>query len=254
MLISKHVFLDVLKSRMVVFYALFLAVLSVSIIWFSGDSSKSIVTLQNITLIATPLIALVFSSNYLYNSSDFISLLLTQPIKRQQVFWAFYGSIVVALTLAILLGLGLPLLVFQMNGLGFTLLYLTLMLNLVFVALGIWIATKVSDKAKGLGAVLLIWLFLTLVYDGIALLVLYFFQEYPLMTPVVIITSLNPVDLARVNLLLEMDISALMGFTGAVYKKYFSSGVGSIIALALLLTWALIPTLLSKRKFLKKDF
>lgn len=254
MLISKHVFLDVLKSRMVVFYALFLAVLSVSIIWFSGDSSKSIVTLQNITLIATPLIALVFSSNYLYNSADFISLLLTQPIKRKQVFWAFYGSMVVALTLAIFLGLGLPLLVFQMSGLGFTLLYLTLMLNLVFVALGIWIATKVSDKAKGLGAVLLIWLFLTLVYDGIALLVLYFFQDYPLMTPVVIITSLNPVDLARVTLLLEMDISALMGFTGAVYKKYFSSGAGSMVALGLLLTWALIPTLLSKRKFLKKDF
>lgn len=254
MQIVKHIFLDVLKSRMVVFYAIFLGILATSILWFTGQGTKSIVTLQNITLIATPLIALVFSSNYIYNSTDFISLLLTQPIKRSTVFWAFYGAIVLALTIAILIGLGLPILLFSFSPAGLILVYLTTLLNLVFCALGIWIAVTIFDKAKGLGAVLLIWLFLTLVYDGLALLILYSFQDYPLMTPVVIITSLNPIDLARVNLLLEMDISALMGFTGAVYKKFFSSGVGSLVAFLLLALWAILPTYVSQRKFLIKDF
>ena len=254
MQILKHISFDVLKSRMVIFYAVFLFLLTTSILWFSGQEAKAIITLQNISLIAAPLIAVVFSSSYIYNSRDFIALLLTQPIGRNTVFWSFYGAIAISLSLAITLGFGLPLLLFNFTGTAFTLFYLTLILNLVFVALGVWVAVVVTDKAKGLGAVLLIWLFLTLVYDGIGLLILSWFQDYPLMTPVIIMTSLNPIDLSRVSLLMDMDISALMGFTGAVYKKFFGSGMGPVLAIALLGIWALIPTLLSRKRFYYKDF
>lgn len=239
---------------MVLFYALFLFILTTSVLWFDGSSAKAIVTLQNITLLAAPLIALVFSSTYIYNSRDFIALLLTQPIERKTVFWSFLGAIAFSLTAAIFMGFGIPILLFGYTQAALTLLYLTLLLNLVFVALGMWVSTRIQDKAKGLGAALLIWLTLTLLYDGIVLLVLNWFQEYPLMTPVVILTSLNPIDLTRVSLLLEMDISALMGFTGAVYKKYFSSGHGALVTFIFLALWALIPTWLSKRKFSIKDF
>jgi len=125
---------------------------------------------------------------------------------------------------------------------------------LVFTGLGVWVAISINDKAKGLGAALLIWLFLSLVYDGLALLVLYAFQEYPLMTPVVVITACNPIDLTRVSLLLQMDVSALMGFTGAVYKKYFNTGLGSLISFILLTLWASVPVIISRKKFLVKDF
>ena len=254
MQILKHIAIDILKSRIVLFYALFLFILTTSILWFDGGGAKAIITLQNITLLAAPLIALVFSSTYMYNSRDFIALLLTQPIERKTVFWAFLGAMAFSLTAAIFIGFGIPILLFGYTQAALTLLYLTLSLNLVFVALGMWVATRIQDKAKGLGAALLIWLTLTLLYDGVVLLVLNWFQEYPLMTPIVILTSLNPIDLTRVSLLLEMDISALMGFTGAVYQKYFSSGQGAIITFVLLALWAIIPTWLSKRKFLVKDF
>lgn len=254
MQILKHILLDVLKSKMVVIYAAFLFILTTSVLWLSGQEAKAIVTLQNITLLVAPLMALIFASSYLYNSKDFMALLLTQPIKRSKVFWSFYGAIAISLSLAILLGFGLPIVFYNFSQTGLMLLLLTVILNLVFIALGIWVAVKISDKAKGLGAALLIWLFLTLVYDGLALLVLYWFQEYPLMTPVVIITALNPIDLTRVSLLLQMDISALMGFTGAVYKDVFNSGLGVLVALFLLVVWAVAPVLFSAKRFKTSDF
>lgn len=239
---------------MVLFYALFLLLFSSSILWFSGDGSKAMITLQNILLIASPLIALVYSTMYFYNSNDFIALLLTQPIKRSRVFWSLNAALSLSLSMALLVGLGLPLLFFSTQPIALSLLSLTLMLNLVFVALGLWVSNATNDRTRGLGFVLLIWLFFTLLYDGLALFVLYWFQEYPLMTPILLITSLNPVDLARVNLLLQMDISALMGLTGAVFKDFFSSGLGSFISGCLLLLWILIPNLVAARKFQTKNF
>ncbi|MFY0672270.1 MAG: ABC transporter permease subunit [Bacteroidia bacterium] len=254
MQILKHILIDLLKSRMIVFYSAFLFVLTLSVLWFSGQEAKAIVTLQNITLLVAPLMAIVFSSSYIYNSRDFMALLLTQPIKRSKVFWSFYGAMAISLSLAIFIGFGLPIIIYNATSVGLSLLLLTILLNLVFVALGVWVATRITDKAKGLGAALLLWLFLTLVYDGLALLVLYWFQEYPLMTPVVIITSLNPVDLTRVSLLLQIDISALMGFTGAVYKEFFSSNLGTILSVALLLIWSTLPLFVSQKRFVTKDF
>jgi Cu-processing system permease protein len=254
MQILKHILVDLLKSKLILFYSTFLFVLTLSVLWFSGQEAKAVITLQNITLLVAPLIAVVFSSSYLYNSKDFMALLLTQPIKRSKVFWSFYGAIAISLSVAIFIGFGLPIIIYNATAVGISLLLLTILLNLVFVALGIWVATAISDKAKGLGASLLIWLFLTLVYDGLALLVLYWFQEYPLMTPVVIITSLNPVDLTRVSLLLQIDISALMGFTGAVYKEFFSSNTGSVLSILLLILWSTIPLIFSQKKFISKDF
>ena len=239
---------------MVLIYAIFLFVLSTSVLWFSGQEAKAIITLQNITLLVAPLMALVFSCSYMYNSKDFMALLLTQPIKRSKVFWSFYGAVAISLTLAIMLGFGLTIIFFNFTKTGLVLVYLTLLLNLVFTGLGVWVAISINDKAKGLVAALLIWLFLSLVYDGLALLVLYAFQEYPLMTPVVVITACNPIDLTRVSLLLQMDVSALMGFTGAVYKKYFNTGLGSLISFILLTLWASVPVIISRKKFLVKDF
>ncbi|MBI3141767.1 MAG: ABC transporter permease subunit [Bacteroidetes bacterium] len=254
MLMLRHILIDVIKNRMVVMYAAFLMLLTTSVFMFTEHEAKAMVSLQNITLLVAPLMALVFSSSYLYNSRDFMALLLTQPIGRQRVFWAFVGAVAVALSMAILVGLGIPVLVFNFSPTGLLLLLLTVLLNLVFAALGAWVSVSIADKARGLGAVLIIWFFLTLVYDGLALLLLYMFQEYPLMTPIVVLTSLNPIDLSRVGLLLQMDISALMGFTGAVYKKYFNSGLGMALALILLMVWAAIPVTLARRKFLVKDF
>jgi Cu-processing system permease protein len=64
---------------------------------------------------------------------------------------------------------------------------------------------------------------------------------------------LNPVDLGRIFIMLHIDISALMGYTGAVYKDFFSSSIGMFYTIGIMLLWITVPLLLALRSFNKKD-
>jgi Cu-processing system permease protein len=64
----------------------------------------------------------------------------------------------------------------------------------------------------------------------------------------------NPVDLARVVLLLQFDVSALMGYTGAAYRNLFGSVVGIALAASALVLWLAGPVVLGARTFSRKDF
>jgi Cu-processing system permease protein len=64
----------------------------------------------------------------------------------------------------------------------------------------------------------------------------------------------NPVDLARVLLLMQFDASALMGYTGAVFEKFFGGGSGIATAVAALALWVTAPVALGVRAFRKRDF
>jgi Cu-processing system permease protein len=61
------------------------------------------------------------------------------------------------------------------------------------------------------------------------------------------------VDLARVIMLLQLDISALMGYTGAFYKEFFGSHTGILLSTTMLVLWIYIPFHLAMRIFSKKD-
>ena len=78
--------------------------------------------------------------------------------------------------------------------------------------------------------------------------------HYPLETPVLVMVFLNPIDLARVLLLLTFDSSALMGYTGAVYARFFRGGGGTAAALFTLLLYAAVPFWLGLKGFRRKDF
>ena len=69
----------------------------------------------------------------------------------------------------------------------------------------------------------------------------------------VVAAALNPVDLGRILILLKMDISALMGYTGAVFRDFFGTQTGMLIAILVLLLWIIIVFELSLRKFNRKD-
>ena len=69
----------------------------------------------------------------------------------------------------------------------------------------------------------------------------------------VLLSSLNPVDLGRIYIMLHMDVSALMGYTGATYKDIFGSNLGTLFTLGVMLVWIVVPLLLALRSFNKKD-
>ncbi len=93
-----------------------------------------------------------------------------------------------------------------------------------------------------------------LIYDGLFLIILNLFGDYPLDKFSLATSLLNPIDLSRIMILLKLDISALLGYTGALFKKFFGSHWGGIIAFWILIIWTLTPILLIKWKSTKKDF
>lgn len=244
---------DLLKNRMVAGYAILLFLLSYSLFSLTGDTTKALISLLNVTLIFVPLVALVFSTIHFFNSAEFIELLLSQPLGRAKVLLAFYFSITTSLLLAYAVGVGLPLVVYGADSNAFLLMAYGLLLNLVFSALGLLAFVISKDKSRGIGIAILLWLYFSLLYDGLVLLGLYTFSDYPLENYITAVVLLNPVDLARIGFLTQLDIAAMMGYTGAVFKSFFQGTTGIALSAVSLVLWIVLPLLFSTRIFKKKD-
>jgi Cu-processing system permease protein len=251
--IVKYVLYDILQNRIVIGYTLFLLAVSLGLFNLSGDPTKGLVSLLNIALIVTPLVSIVFATIHFYNSYEFIELLAAQPIRRSVIVWSEFFGLAVALTLAILLGIGIPVALFAPNGTGLSLLAAAIGLSVVFVSIALLASVATRDKAKGIGVALLLWFFFALLYDALVLFLMFAFADYPLEKAMLVFISLNPIDLARIVVLLQMDISALMGYTGALFREFLGTGWGIAFATGVLLLWASVPMLLAVRIFRKKD-
>ncbi len=251
--IAKYVLYDILRNKFVILYTLFLLLVTLSMFSLDTDPGKSTISLLNIILLVVPLVSIVFTTIHFYNSYEFIELLLSQPVSRRTIYFAEYLSIALALSLAYFIGVAVPLFFFDFNVAAIYLILSGLALTLVFVSLAFVAAVSTRDKAKAIGVSLLFWFYFTLIYDGFILYVIYSFSDYPLEKIILMLVSLNPIDLARIIILLKLDLSALMGYTGAFYKNFFGSNLGVAYSFLLLLLWTLVPLLLAMRRFVRKD-
>lgn len=84
MKLSRYVLYDILRSKIIIAYTLFLFIVSFSMFQMEEDSSKALLSLMNIILIALPLVSLVFTTIHYYNSYEFIELMLSQPLSRKK--------------------------------------------------------------------------------------------------------------------------------------------------------------------------
>ena len=251
--VLKYVVYDVLRSRMVIAYALLLFIFSYALFYLESDPSKSVLSLLNIILLLVPLVSIIFGTIHFYNSKEFIEMLLAQPMSRRSIFFSEFFGLSVSLTVALLFGVGIPAIVFGFNSNSLFLILIGTLLTFIFVAISIWSAVITNDKAKGIGISLLLWFYFAILYDGIVLLVLFYFSDYPMEKVMMTLTALNPIDLGRILMLLRLDISALMGFTGAVFQKFLGTSSGTITALSLLILWFVTPLYFGNRFFGKKD-
>lgn len=250
---------DLIRSRWTYVYFAFYLVLGLALLFLNNDLDKGIITLMNVILILTPLVATIFGIMYFYNSREFTLLLLAQPLKRKTLVLGQYFGVSLSLSLSLVLGLGIPFVFYGLFQSGAVFHFLLLlfaggMLNFIFVALAFLIGLYNDNKIKGFGYAILLWLFFAVIYDGLFLILLVYFNEYPLDRFALIASLINPIDLSRILVLLELDISALLGYTGAIFKKFFGTQTGLIISLCCMLMWTLIPLLLLGRKLKKKDF
>ena len=228
----------------------FYLLLGIVLLFLNNNLSKAVITLMNVIIILVPLISTIFGVMYYYNSREFTELLLAQPVKRSSIFLGQYFGVALSLSLSLILGLGIPFMaygIFKSNAIwDFSLLLITgSILTFIFTALAFNIALANENKIKGFGYAILLWLFMAVIYDGIFLMLLLIFEEYPLDSFSLGATLFNPIDLSRVLILLKLDISALLGYTGALFQKFFGTNVGVLLSAAALCFWVAVPTYFS---------
>lgn len=251
--ILKYVVIDILRNKIVLAYTFFLLALSLSIFNLEDSSAKGVLSLLSIMLIIVPLVSVLFAAIYVYNSSEFLELLVSQPLKRKTIWLSLFGGLSVSLVFSFFVGMGIPVLLYELSAAGITLIISGILLTVIFVAIAMFMAVLIRDKARGIGTVILLWLYFSILFDGIVLFILFQFADYPLEKPMVAITALNPIGLSRILVLLKMDISAMMGYTGAIFKDFFGTTVGMIASLVVLLLWTALPGWMSVRRFNRKD-
>ena len=251
--IIKYITVDILRNKIVLAYTFVLLIISFSVFMLGDDPGKGLLSLLNITLLIVPLISIIFSAIYVYNSAEFIELLVSQPLRRKTIWLSLFYGLAAALSIAFFIGAGIPIIIYQPTATGFIMLGAGIVLSVIFVAIALLAAVITRDKAKGIGVAILLWLYFALIFDGLVLFILFQFEDYPLDNFMVVAGASNPIDLCRILILLQMDISALMGYTGAVFKDFFGSQTGSLVAAVILLLWVFIPAWLSMKKFQRKD-
>jgi Cu-processing system permease protein len=251
--VIKYVFYDILRTRFILLYTALLLISTFALFQLDSDPGKVVMSLLNIVLLVVPLISIVFTTIHFYNSYEFIELMLAQPINRKVVFVGEYLAVTFSLCMAFAIGIGVPIIIYGMSASGLSLIFCGVVLTMVFVSLAFLASVLTRDKAKAIGIALLFWFYFSLIYDGFLLWFVYAFSDYPLEKLTLSLIALNPVDLARVIMLLQLDISALMGYTGAFYKEFFGSFIGSAFSSFALFLWVVIPCLLALRIFSRKD-
>ncbi|HKJ02588.1 MAG TPA: ABC transporter permease subunit [Longimicrobiales bacterium] len=249
---------NVLRSKALVAYGLFFFGTTLGLIRLGGGVERALPSLANVVLLAVPLVSLLITTVFLYDGRAFTELLLSHPVARPTLFGGLYLGLALPLSAMFVLGVGVPMALFGGFGEGAASALLVVgagaLLTAVFTALGFWVAFSVGEAARGLAAALILWLAFTLVYDGVVLIASHTLAAYPLERPMLAAMVLNPVDLARVMILMAVDASALLGYTGAVFQDFFGGGWGVLTAGASLVAWVAVPYALALRRFRRMDF
>lgn len=251
--IIKYVLLDILRNKILISYTVLLFVITMTMVFLGDNETKVLLSLLNIVLIVLPLVSIIFSTIYYYNSVEFIELLVCQPIRRTAILLSIYAGLALSLLIAFGVGVGLPLLAMDHSFTAVLLVLIGVLLTAIFSALAILGSVRMRDKARGIGIAILAWFYFSLLYDGLVLFLLFQFSDYPLEKPSIVLGALNPIDLGRIMLLLRLDSSAMMGYTGAVFQEFFGSAGGMLVAVGLLVLWMALPLWAAVRRFNRKD-
>lgn len=256
--VFRYLLRDLLRGRAVAGYTLFFGAATWGLLQFGGTAGRALPSLATLIVLVVPLVCLLVTTTFVYASGDFVELLLSHPVGRRPLFAGLYLGLTLPLMAAFLVGLLLPLMAsgaFAQHAQGIGLLSVAgVLLTGVFTSIGFLVAFKVNDPARGSGLALLLWLGLAVLYDGVVLFAAYRFAAYPLEAPVLVMMMLNPVDVARILVLIALDASALMGYTGAVFQDFFGGVSGILVAMASLTAWVAAPGLWALKTFGERDF
>lgn len=247
------------RSRGVLAYGAGFLLATELLLRLGGDGPRALVSLLNVVLLVVPLVAIIFGTISWHGAREFTELLLAQPVPRSALFHGLFAGLVIPLAVSFGAGVLLPLLWHGLVHAGTAgvvglVLVTGVALTAVFAALAVLIASHVDDRLRAVAIALGTWALMTLAWDALVLWVTVAFSARPLERPLLALMFGNPVDLARVLVVLQLDVAALMGYTGALFQRALGSSTGIAAAVAGLVAWTVVPGLLALRTFQRRDF
>lgn len=247
-----------LRSRWFYLYFSLFFLISHFSLQFSDDISKFSINLMSANIFIVPLVSVIYGTLFFYNNVDYIIFILTQPVNRKTIFLSLFLGLSLPMITGFLLGTALPLIYSPILSGSTYILFLLfisgIFLHLIFIAAAVLIAITNDNKLRGFGIAISFWLILTIIYDALFLFLLNNFSDYPLEYFSIIASLLNPVDISRIFVTLQLDTSALLGYTGAVFQNFFNGITGLILPLLTMLIWFITFFILGLKNFTKKDF
>jgi Cu-processing system permease protein len=186
--------------------------------------------------------------------------MVTQPVSRSRVLLGKYFGLLLTVVGSSLLGFGLPgvviSLVIGVDGAQryVAVVIYSILLAAVFTGLSVLISLATRRRQIALGIALAVWVFYELVYGVLMLGMTLYLSPEALRTALLAGLLGNPVDIARVLSLLQVGGPELFGPAGATLVKLAGSAtVATLIGLAGLLLWAVLPVAVAARLFNKQN-
>lgn len=250
---------NMVKSRWLIVYSAMLLLLSGGLLEFSENSAKLFSSLVAVITQFIPLATMIMGIVTYHGSKDFIIMLLAMPQKRSGIFWGVFLGLALPIVVSICVGIAVPaLLLGEFSGAYLVmiggLIIITIQLALIFLGIAVFLSIVYEDRGKALGLGFLIWLLFSVVYDALILTAAVNFSDYPLEIPVMFFCAGNPIDTARVLLLLHSDSVAMMGYTGRVFQQFLGSTAGFLVLVIISALWTVVPLWLGKRLFMQRDY
>lgn len=251
----KSELLNILKSRWCLLFTFLLAGISFAFLKISGDFHKTVLALSQLSTTLIPLATSFYVGLYWYYNDRYLELLLTQPIPRSSIYLARFLALGSILSLCSFAGPILPLILFgNFSSELWILAFSNVAISWIFTATTLFFVITFWDRIKGMGLILLFWIYLVLIHDGFLLLILIGLKDYPLEQFSGWLGALNPLGLARVWLMLAFDSALLLGHIGATTRQVLSSAWSAVIGCSILALWLSVPFYLGLRKMSRRDF
>ncbi len=224
------------------------------------DFTRTSASIINLAGFIVPLFALLLGVFSFLSNKDYIDILVTEPVSRQQIILGKYIGLLITLIAATLIGFGLPGVVMALViGAEGALMYclivaLSLISGAIFLGLSLLIALITHRQQIALGVAVALWIFFELFYGLIVLGTTLYFSPTLLKSFLLFGLFGNPIDLSRVLSLLIIGGPHFFGPAGATLVKMTGSSIvaGFWGALGLLL-WIILPGFLTVRIFSKQN-
>ena len=130
----------------------------------------------------------------------------------------------------------------------------SLTLGLVFLSLAALLSIIAHRRPMAIVTGLIVWLFFLFIYDLIVLSAAYYVDEAYLRTMLYFSLLGNPIDIARVVVLMSLGGQAALGAAGAGLLRMFGGGVtAAIAATGLFIIWIVAPLVVAALMFRRQD-